>query len=219
MIELFHVTKKYQGELKVLNDLTFSVEKSEFVFVTGPSGAGKTTLLKLIFGSEPVSEGQILVGGHNIAGLKSEAIPYLRRKIGFVFQDFKLIESRTIYENVAFTLEVLGLAPKKIKERVWHILKDFGLTHRMNLYPRAVSGGEQQRAAIARALVGDPLIILADEPTGNLDWGLTEEIMGRLIKFNARGTTIIVATHDHNILSQYPKRTIALERGRLVTAP
>ena len=216
MIELFHVTKKYEGDFTALNDITFSVEKSEFIFITGPSGAGKSTLLKLIFGSEAVTEGQILVGGHNIAGLKTHMIPFLRRKIGFVFQDFKLIESRTIYENIAFTLEVLGLRPKVIKKRVWQILKDFGLTHRMNLYPRAVSGGEQQRAAIARALVGDPLIILADEPTGNLDWSLTEEIMGRLIRFNARGTAIIIATHDHHILQKYPKRTIALERGRLV---
>jgi cell division transport system ATP-binding protein len=216
MIELFHVTKKYEGDFVALNDITFSVEKSDFVFVTGPSGAGKSTLLKLIFGAEKVTEGQILVGGHNVAGLKAHLIPFLRRKIGFVFQDFKLIESRTLYENIAFTLEVLGLPPHAIKKRVWQILKDFGLTHRMNLYPRAVSGGEQQRVAIARALVGDPLIILADEPTGNLDLSLTDEIMERLIKFNARGTTIIIATHDHTILQKYPKRIIALDHGRLV---
>ncbi|MFH1728130.1 MAG: cell division ATP-binding protein FtsE [Pseudomonadota bacterium] len=215
MIELFHVTKTYENETHALYDVSLQIEKSDFIFLTGASGAGKTTLLRLIFGAEPASSGQILVGGHNVSALKAHQLPMLRRKMGIVFQDFKLIQSRTIYENVSFTLEVLGLSQKEIKRKTWNVLKDVGLQHRMNHFPKQLSGGEQQRAAIARALVNDPLIMIADEPTGNLDWDLTLEIMNYFNRMNARGTTILIATHNQNILKLYNKKTIHLEKGRI----
>jgi cell division transport system ATP-binding protein len=216
MIQLFHVSKTYPGDAPALSDVNLQLEKGEFVFLTGPSGAGKTTLLKLIMVAESPSRGQILVGGRNVARIAGSAIPYLRRNIGVVFQDFKLLPHRTVGQNVAYTLDVLGLPAREVRRRVVNMLKQVGLEHKVDAYPPRLSGGEQQRVAIARALVNDPLILLADEPTGNLDPALTVEVMDLLTQANARGTTMLIATHDHTILERYKRRTIRLEGGRVL---
>lgn len=217
MIEMFHVTKSYPGDPPVLSDVNLRVDKGEFLFLTGPSGAGKTTLLKLIFCAERATRGQILVGGRNIARIRESAIPFLRRNIGVVFQDFKLLPHRTVEDNVALTLDVLGVPRAEGREKVQRMLKKVGLEHKRDVLPPRLSGGEQQRVVIARALVNDPTILLADEPTGNLDPALTVEIMDLLCDVNTRGTTVMVATHDNTLLARYQKRTVRLERGRLVS--
>ena len=216
MIQLFHVAKSYPGDAPVLDDITLRIEKGEFVWLTGPSGAGKSTLLKLLFCAESPSSGQILVGGRNIVRLSQHGIPYLRRNIGVVFQDFKLLGNRTVLENVGYSLEVLGFSDSDIRERSRKRLEQVGLSHKAASLPRRLSGGEQQRVAIARALVNEPTILLADEPTGNLDPGLTDSILQLLFDANARGTTVIVATHDRSLLTRYHRRTIALEKGKVV---
>jgi cell division transport system ATP-binding protein len=214
VIQTFHVSKVYErGDQPALHDISIEIEKGEFVFLTGPSGAGKTTLLKLVFAAEKPTAGQILVNGRNIAKLKPRQIPYLRRQVGVVFQDFKLIPTRTVHENVAYALEVIGLPEKEIRRRVYHVLKGVGLFHKANVLPPKLSGGEQQRVAIARALVNDPVLLLADEPTGNLDEEITKEVMSLLESANARGTTVIVATHDKGLIDGYKKRVIHLKRG------
>jgi cell division transport system ATP-binding protein len=217
VIQLFHVKKAYPGDAPVLDDITLRVEKGEFVWLTGPSGAGKSTLLKLLFCAESPTSGQILIGGRNIGRISQGAIPYLRRNIGVVFQDFKLLDNRTILENVGYALEVLGASDGEIRERSLKRLAQVGLDHRATSLPRRLSGGEQQRVAIARALVNEPTILLADEPTGNLDPGLTDSILKLLFDANARGTTVVVATHDRTLLSRYRKRTVALDKGKLVS--
>lgn len=217
MIQMFHVYKAYPGDPPVLSDINLSVEKGEFVFLTGPSGAGKTTLLKLVFCGEKATKGQILVGGRNIARIRESAVPFLRRNIGVVFQDFKLLPQRTVEDNVAFTLDVLGVPRAEAREKVHRMLKLVGLEHKASSYPLRLSGGEQQRVVIARALVNDPTILLADEPTGNLDPALTVEIMDLLNQVNIRGTTVMVATHDSSLLARYQKRTVRLERGFIVS--
>jgi cell division transport system ATP-binding protein len=217
VIQLFHVKKSYPGDAPVLDDITVRVGKGEFVWLTGPSGAGKSTLLKLLFCAESPSSGQILVGGRNIVRLAQGGIPYLRRNIGIVFQDFKLLDNRTVLENVGYALEVLGVPDGEIRERSLKRLEQVGLDHKAESLPRRLSGGEQQRVAIARALVNEPTILLADEPTGNLDPGLTDSILQLLFDANARGTTVIVATHDRSLLVRYHKRTISLDKGRLVS--
>ena len=216
MIKLFGVSKSYGPEAPTLDGLSLEIEKGEFVWLTGPSGAGKSTLLKLLFCAEQPSSGQILVGGRNIVRLSQGGIPYLRRNIGVVFQDFKLLDNRTVVENVGYALEVLGASDAEIRERSLKRLDQVGLKHKATSLPRRLSGGEQQRVAIARALVNEPTILLADEPTGNLDPGLTDSILQLLFDANARGTTVIVATHDRTLLGRYHKRTIALEKGKLV---
>ncbi|HXX31383.1 MAG TPA: cell division ATP-binding protein FtsE [Myxococcaceae bacterium] len=216
MIQMFHVTKAYPGDPPVLTDVNLTVDKGEFVFLTGPSGAGKTTLLKLVFCAEQPTRGQILVGGRNVARIRDASIPYLRRNIGVVFQDFKLLPHRTVLDNVAFTLDVLGTPRAESRERVLRMLKLVGLQHKAESLPLKLSGGEQQRVVIARALVNDPTILLADEPTGNLDPALTVEILDLLCEVNVRGTTVVVATHDATLLERYQKRVIRLERGRVV---
>ncbi len=217
MIQMFHVYKAYPGDPPVLSDINLHVEKGEFVFLTGPSGAGKTTLLKLVFCAEQATKGQILVGGRNIARIRESAIPYLRRNIGVVFQDFKLLPNRTVADNVAFALDVLGVPREETRERVHRMLKMVGLQHKADSFPLKLSGGEQQRVVIARALVNDPTILLADEPTGNLDPALTVEIMDLLTQVNVRGTTVMVATHDTSLIARYQKRTIRIERGQVVS--
>jgi cell division transport system ATP-binding protein len=216
MIQLFHVYKAYPGDPPTLVDVNLNIDKGEFVFLTGPSGAGKTTLLKLIFSAETPTRGQVLVGGRNIARIRESAIPYLRRNIGVVFQDFKLLQRRTVLDNVAFTLDVLGVPRREGRDRVMRMLKLVGLEHKADALPLKLSGGEQQRVVIARALVNDPTLLLADEPTGNLDPQLTLEIMDLLQEINIRGTTVVVATHDASLLGRYQKRTIRLERGSVV---
>ncbi len=215
MIQLFHVFKSYDGENMVLKDINMIVEKGEFVFLTGVSGAGKSTLLKMLFLEEKPTRGQILIHNKNISRLNSSSIPFLRRNIGVVFQDFKLIEYRTVYENIAITLEILDLPKKVINQKVINILKLVGLEHRKNHLPKKLSGGEQQRVAIARALVNDPAIVLADEPTGNLDPQITIEIMKLFEKANNSGTTIVIATHDSTLMERYKKRVLHIEDGRV----
>jgi len=216
VIELYRIFKLYQGEVPALNDVNLVVGKGEFVFLTGPSGAGKSTLLRLIMAAEEPTRGQIIVGGRNLARIDHRGIPFLRRNIGVVFQDFKLLPNRTVFSNVALTLEVQGLPAKEVKRRVEAMLERVSLGHKANAYPPQLSGGEQQRVAIARALVGDPAILLADEPTGNLDPALTIEVMDLLTACSARGTTVVVATHDLHLLDRYRKRTVRLAEGRIV---
>ena len=216
MIQMFHVTKAYPGDPPVLTDLNLDIGKAEFVFLTGPSGAGKSTLLKLMFLAERPSKGQILIAGRNIARVRESSIPYLRRNIGVVFQDFKLLPTRTVAENVGFTLDVLGVNREEVRDRSVKMLRRVGLEHKADVSPLKLSGGEQQRVSLARALVNDPAMLLADEPTGNLDPALTVEIMDLLCDVNARGTTVIVATHDASLIERYEKRTLRLERGTLV---
>jgi cell division transport system ATP-binding protein len=215
-IRMFHVSKSYLAGSFALRDVSIELAKGEFVFLTGPSGAGKTSLLKLIFGAERPSEGQIVVLGRNIARLGESAVPPLRRRIGVVFQDFKLLPRRTVEENVALALQVTGTPPRETRARVFAILKQLGLQHRRYHHPLSLSGGEQQRVAIARALVNEPEILLADEPTGNLDPELTVEIMDLIASAALRGTTVVVATHELEIVRRYGKRAVRLEGGQIV---
>ena len=217
MIQLFHVTKEYPGEPPALSDVTLHVTKGEFVFLTGPSGAGKSTLLKLIFCAEAPSSGQLLLFGRNVARVSPGEIPWVRRHIGVVFQDFKLLPERTIGENVALPLEVRSLPRREIRRKVQGLLRSVGLEHRAEKFPPSLSGGEQQRVAVARALAADPAVLLADEPTGNLDADRTLEVMELLAAANARGTTVVIATHDRSLLQRYTRRVVTLERGRLVS--
>jgi len=216
VIETHHLSKLYSRGLYALQDLSLTVVKGEFVFLTGPSGAGKSTLLRLLLCQEKPSEGEIFVNGHDLTKLSRGDIQEYRRGIGFIFQDFKLIPSRTVFENVAFVLEVLGVPAAQQRRRAFQVLKWVGLQHRINAYPRDLSGGEQQRIAIARALVNDPALILADEPTGNLDPDLSLEIMNLLREINAGGTTVLVATHDRELIRLVGRRTITLDQGKIV---
>ena len=216
MIETHQLSKFYSRGLYALRDLSLTVDKGEFVFLTGPSGAGKSTLLRLLLAQEKPSEGDILVNGHDLSKLSRGEIQEYRRGIGFIFQDFKLIPMRTVFENVAFVLEVLGVPAAQQRRRAFQVLKWVGLQHRINAYPRDLSGGEQQRIAIARALVNDPALVLADEPTGNLDPDLSLEIMNLLREINAGGTTVLVATHDRELIRLVGRRTVTLDSGRVV---
>ncbi len=215
MIQMYHVDLRYTGGTYGLRDISLTLERGEFVFLTGSSGAGKTSLLRLLFGAEQPSAGQILVSGRNITRIRAAQVPALRRQIGVIFQDFKLLPERTVFENVAIALEIAGTAKRDIRTRVWSLLKRLGLGHRIDHRPRTLSGGEQQRVAIARALVNDPPLLLADEPTGNLDPDLALDIMDIIADAHARGTTVLVATHDPTLLERYRHRQIVLDAGRL----
>ncbi len=212
-VRMYHVSKSYMAGQYALHDVSLEVRRGEFLFLTGPSGAGKTTLLELIFAAEAPSEGQILVLGRNVARLGASAVPALRRRVGVVFQDFKLLRDRTVEENVRLALDVVGTPRRDARSRVFAMLKSVGLQHRRFHHPLSLSGGEQQRVALARALVNEPEILLADEPTGNLDPELTIEIMDLIVKASARGTTVMVATHDHSLIERYGKRVLRLEDG------
>ena len=216
MIHFYHVTKRFDAYSTALNDVTFHIDKGEFVFLTGPSGAGKSTLLKLILRQIRPTEGQIVVNGRNLNAMKRRHLPYFRREIGMVFQEFKLIERMTIFENLSFILTVIGLTAKEHKKKAYSALRAVGLQHKMNYYPLQLSGGEQQRVAIARALINDPLMLIADEPTGNLDPDLSLEIMNLFREINASGTTVVVATHDRELIRLVGRRTITLDAGRVV---
>jgi cell division transport system ATP-binding protein len=213
---MYHVSKSYLPGTYALRDVSLELAKGEFVFLTGPSGAGKTTLMKLLFAAERPSEGQIVVLGRNISRLGASAIPPLRRRVGVVFQDFKLLPRRTVEENVAIALQVTGAPPRQTRTRVFKILKQLGLQHRRFDHPLSLSGGEQQRVAIARALVNEPEIVLADEPTGNLDPDLTVDIMDLIAGTALRGTTVVVATHEMGLVRRYGKRAVRLEDGKIV---
>lgn len=215
MINLFHVSKTFGGGVYALTDITLRIEKGEFLFITGASGAGKTTLLKIMFGSENPTEGHIVIDGRNYSKIPRRDIPGLRRRIGFVFQDFKLIDDRTVYENVALALQVMGINGRDARRRVLRILSYLKLEHRINFKPPSLSGGEQQRVAIARALVKEPAIILADEPTGNLDPALSIDIIELFREVNNRGTTVVIASHDRELIKRYGKNTVSLKAGRL----
>ncbi len=216
MIEAHHLSKLYSRGVYALRDLTLNIDKGEFLFLTGPSGAGKSTLLRLLLREELPSEGDLKVAGRNLRELKGSQIQSYRRAIGFVFQDFRLIPRFTVFQNVAFVMRVLGVAVAAQQRKTFQVMKWVGLQHRMNAYPEELSGGEQQRVAIARALVNEPQLVLADEPTGNLDPDLSLEIMNLFREINARGTTVVVATHDRELIRRVGRRTITLDQGRIV---
>jgi len=215
VIETQGLGKVYGRGLYALRDLTLTIEKGEFVFLTGPSGAGKSTLLRLLLLQERPSEGDVIVGGRNLARLTRDEVQAYRRTVGFVFQDFKLIATKTVFENVSFALRVLGMPVEQQRRRTYQVLKWVGLQHRLNSIPEELSGGEQQRVAIARALVNEPHLVLADEPTGNLDPDLSLEIMNLFRDINASGTTVVVATHDRELIKWVGRRVVQLEQGRL----
>ncbi len=215
-VRMFHASKSYSAGSFALHDVSLEVHRGEFVFLTGPSGAGKTTLLKLIFAAEKPSEGQIVVLGRNIARLGERAVPELRQRVGVIFQDFKLLARRTVEENVSVALDVVGVPRRQQRAKVFAILKQLGLQHRRHHHPLSLSGGEQQRVAIARALVNEPEVLLADEPTGNLDPDLTLEIMGLIANAATRGTTVLVATHEMALVELYGKRSLRLDAGRII---
>lgn len=219
MIQLFRVSKEYGRFRHALSDVSCSVDRGEFVFLTGPSGAGKSTFLRLLFREELPTCGQILVNGRNIGVLPESQVPYFRRTIGVVFQDFKLITRKSVFENIAFVQNVLGLPRAEQKRRAYQVLKRVGLHYQLNARPDELSGGEQQRVAIARAIVNQPTLLLADEPTGNLDPVLSEEIMRLFVEINIRGTTVVVATHDFELIRRMGRRVLTLDRGRLREGP
>ncbi len=214
MIQLYRVTKYYEG-VPALKDISFTVNKGEFVFVTGPSGAGKTTLLKIIFCVEQADEGQLIIQGINTFRLKSSSIPYLRRNMGFVFQDYKLLPQKSVFENIALALKVVGAPYGDIERRAYQVLKKVGMHDKRHLIPPKLSGGEQQKVAVARALVNEPQMLLADEPTGNLDPESAHEVFRLFREINMKGTTVLVATHDRETVNKMRRRIIAMERGRI----
>ncbi len=214
MIEFYHVCKAYNG-WPALQDVSFKIDKGEFVFLTGPSGAGKTTLLRLIFRADAPDEGQILVNSRNLLHVRESEVPYLRRMIGFVFQDFRLLPRKTVFENVALALKVSGVPEGVLRVRVAETLGAVGLGHKLDAMPTTLSAGEQQRVCLARALVNDPQILLADEPTGNLDAELAGEILELMKSANARGTTVVLATHNRELLKRWRRRVVRLEQGRV----
>jgi cell division transport system ATP-binding protein len=214
MIQLYRVTKYYEG-VPALRDISFSVEKGEFVFVTGPSGAGKSTLLKILFCAERADEGQIVIQGMNTFRLGPSSIPFLRRNIGFVFQDYKLLPHKTIYENIALALKVVGTPYGEIERRTYQVLKKVSMEKKQHLTPPKLSGGEQQRVAVARALVNEPQVLLADEPTGSLDPQSGREVFDLFREVNMKGTTVLVATHDWETVRKMQRRIITMERGKV----
>ena len=216
MIRFKRVSKVYQGNIYALEDVTLDIEKKEFVFIVGVSGAGKSTFIKLLLKEEEPTSGQVYVADTNLSEIKKWKIPYLRRRVGCVFQDFKLLPQKTVYENVGYALEVTGRPRRTVEAYVPEVLRLVGLSHKLDSYPDELSGGEQQRVSIARAFVNRPPILLADEPTGNLDPGMSGGIVKLLERINATGTTVVVATHDHAIVNTFKKRVIELQDGRVV---
>jgi cell division transport system ATP-binding protein len=216
LIETYHLSKFYNRGVYALRDLSLTIDKGEFIFLTGPSGAGKSTLLRLLLREDLPSEGELKVLGRDLKALNASQVQTFRRSVGFVFQDFRLIPRFSVFQNVAFVMRVLGLPVSTQQRKTFQVLKWVGLQHRMNAHPEELSGGEQQRVAIARALVNDPQLVLADEPTGNLDPDLSLEIMNLFREINARGTTVVVATHDRELIRRVGRRSVTLDHGRIV---
>jgi cell division transport system ATP-binding protein len=216
MIVFENVSKMYDGDVVGMQDATFHIEKGEFVFLVGPSGSGKSTLIKLVLRQLEPQQGRILVAGRNLQTLRQSKVPLLRRNIGCVFQDFKLLPNKTVYENVAYALEVVGEHRRSVRRKVPEILNLVGLSEKMNSLPHEISGGEQQRVSVARAFVNHPPLLLADEPTGNIDPDTSTGIMQLLLRINRTGTTVVIATHDRDMVDRMRKRVIALDGGRLV---
>jgi len=217
MVRFRSVTKTYENGTKALKGIDFTIEDGEFVFLIGASGSGKSTIVKLLTSELKPTSGRVIVNGFNTSQLRSFGIPKLRRTLGVVFQDFRLIENKTVYENVAFAMRVIGASPRKIRERVPVMLELVGLSHKAKRYPSELSGGEQQRVAVARALVNNPKLIVADEATGNLDPERSMDIMSLLTRINSIGTTVICVTHEINLVNQFAKRVIAIDGGRVVS--
>ena len=216
MIEAAHLSKQYSRGVYALRDLTVSIDKGEFIFLTGASGAGKSTFLRLLLREELPSEGELMVAGRDLATMSGSQIQTYRRTLGFVFQDFRLISRMTVFQNVAFVMRVLGVPDMIQQRKTFQVLKWVGLQHRMNAFPEELSGGEQQRVAIARALVNEPQLVLADEPTGNLDPDLSLEVMNLFREINSRGTTVVIATHDRELIRRVGRRAITLDHGHVV---
>ncbi|MBQ3181490.1 MAG: cell division ATP-binding protein FtsE [Clostridia bacterium] len=216
MILLSNVTKTYPNGSTALDDVSFFIERGEFVFIVGPSGAGKSTLIKLLMHEETPTDGQVIINNKDIGKLKRREVPYLRRSMGVVFQDFRLLSNKTVFENVAFAMDIIGASRKEIRKQVPNVLSLVGLSHKAKSYPKELSGGEQQRVALARALVNNPAFLIADEPTGNLNPKVAMEIMELLDNINKRGTTVIMATHAKDIVDTMKKRVIAIEDGKIV---
>lgn len=216
MLEMIDVSKIYPGGSVALQDINVRIEQGEFVFIVGPSGAGKSTFFKMLFREVLPSSGKVIVNGHDLVKMTDKEIPYFRRQLGIVFQDYRLLPDRTVYDNVAFAMQVIETPYRKIKRRVNDVLDLVGLRKRAHAYPTELSGGEQQRIAIARAIVNDPILLIADEPTGNLDPETSWEIMDIFREVNKSGTTIVMATHDREIVDEMEKRVIAIEHGHIV---
>ena len=216
MIEMMNVTKKYNKGITAINNLSIQIKDGEFVYVVGPSGAGKSTFIKMMYREEKATKGRIRVGKYDLMKIRDRQIPFLRRYVGVVFQDFKLLQNKTVYENVAYAMEVIEKSPREIKRRVQEVLELVNLKDRVDNFPNELSGGEQQRVAIARAIVNTPGILIADEPTGNLDPDTSMEIMDILERINEQGTTIVMATHNSQIVNEKKHRVIAIENGQIV---
>jgi len=216
VIEASHLSKLYSRGVYAIRDLSLTVDKGEFMFLTGPSGAGKSTLLRLLLREDVPSEGTLKVLGRDLKAMGAAQLQDFRRQIGFVFQDFKLIQRFTVFQNVSFVMRVIGVDLETQQRKTFQVMKWVGLQHRLNAFPEELSGGEQQRVAIARALVNDPQLILADEPTGNLDPDLSFEIMNLFREINARGTTVVVATHDRELIRRVGRRAVTLDKGQIV---
>ncbi|HCT95900.1 cell division ATP-binding protein FtsE [Vagococcus sp.] len=216
MIEMENVTKKYPNGTTALRNISITIDQGEFVYVVGSSGAGKSTFIKLMYREEKATKGYLNVCGYDLLKIKNKQTPLLRREVGIVFQDYKLLYQKTVYENVAYAMEVIGKRPREIKRRVMEVLELVGLKHKVRVFPAELSGGEQQRVAIARAIVNTPKVLIADEPTGNLDPENSWEIMKLLDKINTQGTTVVMATHNSTIVNTIRHRVIAIEHGRII---
>ncbi|HWR06395.1 cell division ATP-binding protein FtsE [Sporomusa sp.] len=216
MITMSEVSKVYNNGSVALADVSVDIGKGDFVFVVGPSGAGKSTFIKLIFREELPTSGRLVVNGRNVVDMMSKEVPYLRRGLGIVFQDYRLLPNKTVYDNVAFAMQVIEASRREMQKRVHNVLELVGLRHKIRTYPSELSGGEQQRVAIARAIINNPVVVIADEPTGNLDPDTSWEITKVFDTINKAGTTIVMATHDKTVVDAMKKRVIAIEKGRIV---
>ena len=217
MIRLMDVFKEYDNGTKALRGMNLRIDDGEFVFLVGPSGSGKSTIIKLLTAEETATEGRVMVNGYNLNNIRSWQIPYMRRTLGVIFQDFRLIEKKTVRDNLEFVMRIIGASPREMKRRIPYVLDLVGLGDKADVYPNEISGGEQQRVAIARALINNPQMIIADEPTGNLDPQRSLEIMMLLERINELGTTLLVVTHEKELVNRFSKRVVAIENGRIIS--